>query len=108
MAAVAPSSTGLMAAAARSESFAWADWAREMSHGPLLQAVAMMEFSESRVVETGRPDVVTRAGIRRECSRQPGLGRLLIPAPVLTPRWSAWWPALVTPETGSWGPRIDR
>ena len=52
---------------------------------------------ESAVYEIGGPDVMAYLDIIREYARQRGLRRLLIPVPVLTPRLSAAWLAVVTP-----------
>jgi uncharacterized protein YbjT (DUF2867 family) len=51
----------------------------------------------SRVIEIGGPDVVSYGDIMKEYARQRGLRRLLIPVPLLTPRLSSLWLALVTP-----------
>jgi len=53
--------------------------------------------SESQVFEIGGPDQVPYVEIMREYARQRGLGRVMIPVPVLTPRLSSLWLALVTP-----------
>ena len=50
-----------------------------------------------RIFEIGGPDRVSYGGLMREYARQRGLPRLLIPVPVLTPRLSSLWLALVTP-----------
>jgi len=47
--------------------------------------------------EIGGPEVVSYGDIMREYARQRGLRRLLIPVPLLTPRLSSLWLALVTP-----------
>lgn len=51
----------------------------------------------SRVYEIGTPDRTTYAGLMREYSRQRNLRRLMIPAPVISPRLSSLWLGLVTP-----------
>ena len=53
--------------------------------------------NKSRVFEIGGSDQVSYGDIIREYARQRGLKRLLIPVPVLTPRLSSLWLALVTP-----------
>src|ERR1044072_6327952 len=45
----------------------------------------------------GGPEVVSYGDIMREYARLRGLRRLLLPVPVLTPRLSGLWLALVTP-----------
>ena len=52
---------------------------------------------ESGVFEIGGADTVSYGDIMREYARQRGLRRLMIPVPVLTPRLSSLWLALVTP-----------
>jgi uncharacterized protein YbjT (DUF2867 family) len=47
--------------------------------------------------EIGGPDVVSYADIMREYAHLRGLRRWLVPVPVLTPRLSGLWLALVTP-----------
>ena len=59
--------------------------ARELPAGP------------SQTYEIGGPDVVSYGDIMREYARQRGLRRLMIPVPMLTPRLSSLWLALVTP-----------
>ncbi|MBI5085679.1 MAG: SDR family oxidoreductase [Acidobacteria bacterium] len=51
----------------------------------------------SRVFEIGGRDRVSYGGLMREYARQRGLRRLVISVPVLTPRLSSLWLALVTP-----------
>ena len=53
--------------------------------------------SESRVFEIGGPDQVSYGEIMREYARQRGLQRWLVSVPVLTPRLSSLWLAIVTP-----------
>lgn len=55
------------------------------------------DFSQSEIFEIGGKDVVTYQDIMLEYARQRGLHRWLIPVPVLTPRLSSLWLALVTP-----------
>lgn len=52
---------------------------------------------DSRIYEIGGSDRVSYGDIMREYARQRGLTRLMIPVPVLTPRLSSLWLALVTP-----------
>ena len=51
----------------------------------------------SEVFEIGGPDVVSYGDIMREYARLRGLRRWLLPVPLLTPRLSGLWLALVTP-----------
>ncbi len=51
----------------------------------------------STIVEIGGANRVTYQGIMQEYARQRRLKRLMIPVPVLTPRLSSLWLALVTP-----------
>ncbi len=51
----------------------------------------------SRVFEIGGADQVTYGELMQEYARQRGLRRFMIPVPVLTPRLSSLWLALVTP-----------
>ena len=62
-----------------------------------LLAVRDVPYGESRVYEVGGPDRVSYGDLMREYARQRGLARLLIPVPLLTPRLSSLWLALVTP-----------
>ena len=50
-----------------------------------------------RVFEIGGPDVVTYGDIMRSYARLRGLRRVFVPVPVLSPRLSGLWLALVTP-----------
>ena len=50
-----------------------------------------------RVYEIGGRDQLSYRDIMREYARQRGLHRLMIPVPLLTPRLSSLWLALVTP-----------
>ena len=61
-----------------------------------LAAALDLPEGESRVFEIGGSEVVTYGGIMRK-SRLRGLRRVLLPVPVLTPRLSGLWLALVTP-----------
>ncbi|MCB0320250.1 MAG: SDR family oxidoreductase [Bdellovibrionales bacterium] len=51
----------------------------------------------SEVYEIGGPDRVPYSGLMHEYAQQRGLGRLMIPVPVLSPRLSSLWLGLVTP-----------
>ncbi len=51
----------------------------------------------SRVFEIGGRDVASYREIMMEFARQRGLKRIMIPAPVLSPRLSGLWLGLVTP-----------
>ncbi len=55
------------------------------------------EFSQSEIFEIGGRDVVTYRDLMMEYAKQRKLKRWLIPVPVLTPRLSSLWLALVTP-----------
>lgn len=50
-----------------------------------------------RIYEIGGRDQLSYRDIMREYARQRGLRRLMIPVPLLTPRLSSLWLALVTP-----------
>lgn len=60
----------------------------------------------ARVYEIGGPDVVSYGAIMREYARQRGLRRLMIPVPVLTPRLSGLWLALVAPGYAKVGRKL--
>jgi uncharacterized protein YbjT (DUF2867 family) len=62
----------------------------------LIQALYRPE-PENTVYEIGGANVSSYEGIMREYARQRGLRRLIIPVPVLSPRLSGHWLALVTP-----------
>lgn len=62
-----------------------------------LIAALDLEPGAGGVFEIGGADVVTYGELMQEYARQRGLRRLLIPVPVLTPRLSSLWLALVTP-----------
>lgn len=63
----------------------------------LLQALDVELEGSSKIFEIGGADVVSYEEIMREYARQRGLRRWMIPVPVLTPRLSSLWLALVTP-----------
>ena len=71
-----------------------------------LIAAMDLEGAQSRVFEIGGADVVSYGGILREYARQRGLRRWMIPVPVLTPRLSSLWLALVTPLYARIGRRL--
>lgn len=58
---------------------------------------------ESSIYEIGGPDQVSYGDLMREYARLRGLRRLMIPVPVLTPRLSSLWLALVSPVYASVG-----
>jgi len=62
----------------------------------LKQAVDF-KINVSRIVEIGGADRVTYLDLMKEYARQRGLKRWMIPVPVLSPRLSSLWLALVTP-----------
>lgn len=62
-----------------------------------LRKSAELEFQGTAVFEIGGEDRVSYGAIMKEYARQRGLRRLMIPVPVLTPRLSSLWLALVTP-----------
>ena len=62
-----------------------------------LVAAVDLEAKESVVIEIGGRDAVSYQEMMLEYARQRGLKRLMVPVPVLTPRLSSLWLALVTP-----------
>jgi len=52
---------------------------------------------ESEVYEIGGPDRVSYGDLMREYARLRGLRRVMVPVPLLTPRLSSLWLALVSP-----------
>ncbi len=56
-----------------------------------------LPVEQSAVFEIGGPDQVSYGEIMQEYARQCGLGRWMIPVPILTPRLSSLWLGLVTP-----------
>jgi len=62
-----------------------------------LAAAADLPVKQSRIFEIGGSDQVSYGDIMREYAQQRGLRRLIIPVPVLTPRLSSLWLALITP-----------
>jgi uncharacterized protein YbjT (DUF2867 family) len=68
-----------------------------------LDAARDVPLDGSTVIEIGGPEVVSYGGIMRAYARLRGLRRFLIPVPVLTPRLSGLWLALVTPSQAQVG-----
>ncbi len=62
-----------------------------------LYAGLTIHLPQSRVFEIGGTDAVSYGGLMREYARQRGLRRMMLPAPLLTPRLSSLWLGLVTP-----------
>jgi len=62
-----------------------------------LHAALDVTVSGGQTFEIGGPEVVSYGDIMRRYARLRGLRRLLLPVPVLTPRLSGLWLALVTP-----------
>jgi uncharacterized protein YbjT (DUF2867 family) len=74
----------------------------------LAYLVAALDAPEgtSGVYQIGGADVVSYEGLMREIARQRGLERVIIPVPLLTPRLSSLWLALVTPVHFRLGRRL--
>jgi Protein of unknown function (DUF2867) len=62
-----------------------------------LVAALDLTVEQSRIFEIGGAERVSYGDLMREYARQRGLRRFIIPAPVLTPRLSSLWLALITP-----------
>ena len=62
-----------------------------------LEEALVVPLEGSHIFEIGGPDIVSYGELMKEYGRQRGLHRLSIPVPVLTPRLSGLWLALVTP-----------
>lgn len=62
-----------------------------------LASALELPMSESRVFEIGGEDQVSYRDIMAEYARQRGLRRIMISVPVITPRLSSLWLALITP-----------
>ena len=62
-----------------------------------LEAAVDLPEGARGVFEIGGPEVVSYGEMMRQYARLRGLRRLLVPVPVLTPRLSSLWLALVTP-----------
>ncbi len=63
----------------------------------LAAALDLSDAAGSRTFEIGGPEVVSYGDVMREYARLRGLRRWLLPVPLLTPRLSGLWLALVTP-----------
>ena len=72
----------------------------------LVAALDLPPDAGSRVFQIGGADRVSYGDIMREYARQRGLGRLMIPVPVLTPYLSSLWLGLVTPVYARIGRKI--
>jgi uncharacterized protein YbjT (DUF2867 family) len=68
-----------------------------------LTAAATLPGDAGAIVEIGGPEVVSYGDMMKEYARQRGLRRCLVPVPVLTPRLSGLWLALVTPAQATVG-----
>jgi uncharacterized protein YbjT (DUF2867 family) len=62
-----------------------------------LEAAIEMPDSGDRIVEIGGADVLTYAEMMQGYATVRGLRRLIIPVPVLTPRFSSYWVHWITP-----------
>ena len=62
-----------------------------------LGAALHLPGADGQVFEIGGPEVVSYGDLMRRYARLRGLRRLLLPVPVLSPRLSGMWLALVTP-----------
>jgi uncharacterized protein YbjT (DUF2867 family) len=62
-----------------------------------LVAALDLPLGESVVYEVGGPDRVSYGDLMREYARLRGLRRVMVPVPLLTPRLSSLWLALVSP-----------
>lgn len=62
-----------------------------------LVGALQLTMSESRVFEIGGKDQVSYRDIMSEYARQRSLRRIMISVPVITPRLSSLWLALITP-----------
>ena len=62
-----------------------------------LRAALDLQDPVSQVFEIGGPEIVSYGDLMRRYARLRGLRRVLLPVPVLTPRLSGLWLALVTP-----------
>jgi uncharacterized protein YbjT (DUF2867 family) len=62
--------------------------------------------SESRIFEIGGKDQVSYRDIMEEYARQRGLRRIMISVPVITPRLSSLWLALITPVYARTGRKL--
>ena len=62
-----------------------------------LSAALDLKTDDHATFEIGGPDSVSYGDLMREYAQQRRLRRLMIPVPLLTPRLSSLWLALVTP-----------
>jgi uncharacterized protein YbjT (DUF2867 family) len=62
-----------------------------------LRESAELELAGNAVFEIGGEDRASYGAIMKEYARQRGLRRFMVPVPVLTPRLSSLWLAVVTP-----------
>jgi uncharacterized protein YbjT (DUF2867 family) len=62
-----------------------------------LVAALDLPAPESAIYEIGGPDRVSYGDLMREYARLRGLRRVMVPVPLLTPRLSSLWLALVSP-----------
>jgi uncharacterized protein YbjT (DUF2867 family) len=62
-----------------------------------LVAALDLPLGDSVVYEVGGPDRVSYGDLMREYARLRGLRRVMVPVPLLTPRLSSLWLALVSP-----------
>ncbi len=62
-----------------------------------LRAALNVPGADGQVFEIGGPEVASYGDLMRRYARLRGLRRLLVPVPVLSPRLSGMWLALVTP-----------
>lgn len=63
-------------------------------------------LSGSSIVEIGGPDRVSYADLMRIYAEERGLRRPMLPVPVLSPRLSSYWLALVTPLQATVGAKL--
>ncbi len=68
-----------------------------------LAAARALTQDAGSIFEIGGPRVLSYGDMMREYARQRGLRRYLLPVPVLTPRLSGLWLALVTPAQAAVG-----
>ena len=71
-----------------------------------LMAGLKIEADGNRIYEIGGKDVSSYGDLMREYARHRGLHRLMIPVPLLTPRLSSLWLALVTPYYSKVGRKL--
>ena len=68
-----------------------------------LTAAVNLSGEGDEIIEIGGPEVMSYGDMMKEYARQRGLRRYLVPVPVLTPRLSGMWLALVTPAQATVG-----